>query len=65
MKCRLCGSNSNVTDTRHNEDGDSIYRRRKCSSCGYIFYTIEFECEDTEDFKNEWKALAKTRYSRQ
>lgn len=28
MKCRLCGSNSNVTDTRHNEDGDSIYRRR-------------------------------------
>ncbi len=42
MKCKFCDSlNSKVIDSRLNEDGTSIRRRRECTKCGKRFTTFE------------------------
>lgn len=42
MKCPFCGDpNTQVTDTRENEDGDVVRRRRRCVSCDKRFTTYE------------------------
>lgn len=42
MKCKFCDSaNSKVIDSRLNEDGTSIRRRRECAKCGKRFTTFE------------------------
>ena len=42
MKCIYCGSmESKVVDSRQNEDGTSIRRRRECVVCGKRFTTYE------------------------
>jgi transcriptional repressor NrdR len=42
MKCPFCGAfDTTVADTRLNEEGDVIRRRRRCSSCGKRFSTYE------------------------
>ena len=42
MKCIYCGSmDSKVVDSRQNEDGTSIRRRRECIVCGKRFTTYE------------------------
>lgn len=42
MKCRYCGSSeSKVVDSRPNEDGTAIRRRRECIRCGRRFTTFE------------------------
>ncbi|MDR2614832.1 MAG: transcriptional regulator NrdR [Candidatus Accumulibacter sp.] len=42
MKCPFCGaSDTTVADTRVNEDGDVVRRRRRCPSCGKRFSTHE------------------------
>ncbi len=42
MKCMYCGCmNSKVIDSRLNDDGTSIRRRRECESCGKRFTTYE------------------------
>jgi len=42
MKCPFCGDpNTQVTDTRENEDGDVVRRRRRCSKCDKRFTTYE------------------------
>lgn len=42
MKCVYCGCvDSKVVDSRQNEDGTSIRRRRECMSCGKRFTTYE------------------------
>jgi transcriptional repressor NrdR len=42
MKCPFCGSdNTQVIDSRVNEEGDSIRRRRKCPDCNKRFTTYE------------------------
>ena len=42
MKCIYCGSmDSKVVDSRQNEEGTSIRRRRECESCGRRFTTYE------------------------
>ncbi|MGQ5523290.1 transcriptional regulator NrdR [Chitinimonas sp. PSY-7] len=42
MKCPFCGAlDSQVVDTRVSEEGESIRRRRKCSSCDKRFTTFE------------------------
>lgn len=42
MKCIYCGClDSKVIDSRQNEDGTSIRRRRECVSCGKRFTTYE------------------------
>ncbi|THF62336.1 transcriptional repressor NrdR [Pseudothauera nasutitermitis] len=42
MKCPFCGDpNTQVTDTRENEDGDVVRRRRRCPKCDKRFTTYE------------------------
>ena len=42
MKCPYCGEqDSKVVDSRHNEDGVSIRRRRECLKCQRRFTTYE------------------------
>ena len=42
MKCQFCGcTNSKVIDSRQNEDGTQIRRRRECEACGRRFATYE------------------------
>ena len=42
MKCPFCADpNTQVTDTRENEDGDVVRRRRRCVKCDKRFTTYE------------------------
>ena len=42
MKCRFCQNlDSKVIDSRPNEDGTVIRRRRECTNCGRRFTTFE------------------------
>jgi transcriptional repressor NrdR len=42
MKCPYCGeTNTQVVDTRENEDGDTVRRRRRCLACDKRFTTYE------------------------
>ena len=42
MKCPFCGAaDTTVADTRLNEDGDIVRRRRRCLSCEKRFSTYE------------------------
>ncbi|MDR2032732.1 MAG: transcriptional regulator NrdR [Azoarcus sp.] len=42
MKCPFCGdANTQVTDTRENDDGDVVRRRRRCVRCDKRFTTYE------------------------
>ena len=42
MKCPFCGTdNTTVADTRLNDDGDIVRRRRRCLSCDKRFSTFE------------------------
>ena len=42
MKCPFCGDlNTQVTDTRENEEGDVVRRRRRCVCCDKRFTTYE------------------------
>jgi transcriptional repressor NrdR len=42
MKCPYCDDdNTQVVDTRENEDGDTVRRRRRCVACDKRFTTYE------------------------
>jgi transcriptional repressor NrdR len=42
MKCPYCAdNNTQVVDTRENEDGDTVRRRRRCTACDKRFTTYE------------------------
>lgn len=42
MKCPFCGDpNTQVTDTRENEGGEVVRRRRRCAKCDKRFTTYE------------------------
>lgn len=42
MKCPFCGTPSTqVTDTRENDEGDTVRRRRRCLHCEKRFTTYE------------------------
>ncbi|MFY9326990.1 MAG: transcriptional regulator NrdR [Georgfuchsia sp.] len=42
MKCPYCSdTNTQVVDTRENDDGDTVRRRRRCAVCDKRFTTYE------------------------
>jgi transcriptional repressor NrdR len=42
MKCPFCGTDdTQVIDSRVNEEGNSIRRRRRCAACDKRFTTYE------------------------
>lgn len=56
--CADCGSKTIVIDSREQETG-AIMRRRRCPNCGYEFRTIEIEecMSDVADTFNEIDTL--------
>lgn len=42
MTCPVCGEATKVICCR--KDCETVIRRRKCVSCGYVIYTEETEC---------------------
>ena len=52
MKCSICAGKVRVIDNV-NKDSEN-YRKRKCDGCGRIFYTIEFEVEQDDQFNKDW-----------
>lgn len=53
MRCPECKSKTKVLDNVNTPEGE-VYRKRKCDACNNIFFTIEFETDETESFKKEW-----------
>ena len=54
MKCPKCENDVHIKLTRQNHDDNETYRLRKCKVCGHQFYTVEFEVEDNEIFREAW-----------
>ena len=46
MTCPNCGGKTRTTDTA--AVYGSVLRRRKCSGCGYVFFTEEVEAPEEE-----------------
>ena len=59
MECLECGKRLGVFDTVYNPEFREVLRRRKCSGCGKIICTAEFEVEPDERFKKDWKRSTK------
>ena len=53
MKCPKCSNKSTVIDYVKTPENE-IYRKRKCKTCGHIFYSVEFVAEQDEVFEKEW-----------
>ena len=57
MKCPNCSGRLYVVNSLPYED--QIYRQRKCKSCGYMPWSIEYIVEKNEALKKEineaWK----------
>lgn len=50
MICPNCGKKTKVTDT--GTMNKTIYRRRQCKSCNYVFCTEEFVPNDQDKTRN-------------
>ena len=62
MLCPKCDSDTvYVKDTMHAPD-KKIYRRRKCSTCGLIFRTVEVIDDGTEEFRKKYVEAVETKH---
>lgn len=56
MRCPKCASEKTyVVDGAPNSETNEYYRRRRCAQCSHVFFTIEFDVEETEQFREDWK----------
>jgi transcriptional repressor NrdR len=53
MVCVHCGSNTRVTNSRHQKRLNQIWRRRLCKTCGAVFTT-----EETASYNRSWVVLS-------
>lgn len=60
MKCPKCGGDVRIVDIVRAADNE-LWRKKKCEDCKRIFYTIEFEVEENQQFKEEWEVYIRTR----
>jgi transcriptional regulator NrdR family protein len=49
MTCPVCGERTLIYDSRPDESGESVRRRRKCRVCGHRFTTIEVDADSLRD----------------
>mgnify|MGYP006383826749 CR=1 FL=1 len=63
MRCPACKGKLKTVDTIPYSD-NSIYRRKRCLECGYLFYTIEFEVERNEKGRKEINEAAREKKGR-
>lgn len=54
MVCSKCGGKSLVKDVTYNPDENEIYRFRRCTNCGFRFYTVEYEVIVNKRFEEDW-----------
>jgi transcriptional regulator NrdR family protein len=54
MTCPNCNGKVRVVDNTSVDARNEDYRKRKCTVCGHIFYTVEFEVECDESLKQDW-----------
>ena len=55
MICQKCKSQVHTIDVAQNTDTNDIYRKKKCLSCGYTFYTIEKVVKfNDRKFQEKW-----------
>ncbi len=47
MECPECSNKTKVLDTR--KYSGAVYRKRKCKSCGFTFWTEEIELDKNAD----------------
>lgn len=64
MNCPVCGERTQILGSK--SDCESVYRKRKCSECGYIVFTEEYESDTSEkEYKRmlrEYNREAQARY---
>ena len=58
MKCPKCGSKTSIIN-KLTSSNNEVYIKNGCSNCGHIFFTAEFDIEETPEFKKEWNELQK------
>ena len=58
IACQKCGLPVRQDEKRIGFNRE-VYRKYSCinRTCGYEFFTIEYEVEDNEQFLKEWKEL--------
>ena len=50
MVCIQCGSETRVTNSRHQKRANQVWRRRHCQNCDFIFTT-----EETVNYETTWR----------
>lgn len=55
--CPNCGEKGKVERTLVNDLNEEVYRKYKCKECSHIFYTVEFEVDDSQSFRELWNKL--------
>ena len=55
MLCPKCGCERHkVVDTVLNSCTNEFYRKCLCADCSNEFFTVEFEADNTDQFKKDW-----------
>lgn len=62
MICPNCNGKTAVVDNSHDSSNNVDYRKRKCKSCNYIFYTIEEKVEYDEYVKEVYNRYNRNNY---
>ena len=55
--CPKCGGKkTHIFDNAFNPETNESYRKRRCTECSHVFFTVEFEVEATDPLKADfWK----------
>ena len=61
MYCPKCNGEAKVIDTVGNLEDKEVYRKRKCTVCGHVIYTVEIEVQQSNQFKIRWYSHHRTR----
>lgn len=54
MVCPECGGELRGIDSVHNTKENEVLRRKRCTKCGRLVITVEFEIERNEQFQRDW-----------
>lgn len=64
LVCPRCGEDAKVVDNVNNFFDDEVYRKRKCTDCGHIIYTVEREVQISKQFLDRWNKHHRQSYTR-
>lgn len=63
MLCPKCGNKAVIFDVRNDTEENEVYRHHKCTNteCNNIFFSIEFQVEEDENFIKKWRSMSRGR----